>query len=210
MPIDYLALHEQYGISNALGQQAKAKAASDELWRLLAREPDSVLEVVFDYMAVGRRAEARQILEEAIRRGPGPTTAVMRKDVYPMLYYALGYLYQQDGDRNRARAQYALGAKGDPAFVFPHRVEEINILYASVDAHRSDARASYYLGNALASKDRYEEALRAWSSSFGDYPENIIAHRNFARGLWLFSGNKDRSEERRVGKECRSRWSPYH
>src|SRR3972149_12179792 len=23
-------------------------------------------------------------------------------------------------------------------------------------------------------------------------------------------GNKPRSEERRVGKECRSRWSPYH
>ena len=22
--------------------------------------------------------------------------------------------------------------------------------------------------------------------------------------------NADRSEERRVGKECRSRWSPYH
>ena len=34
---------------------------------------------------------------------------------------------------------------------------------------------------------------------------------------WLFmpyklgsSGNRVRSEERRVGKECRSRWSPYH
>ena len=25
-----------------------------------------------------------------------------------------------------------------------------------------------------------------------------------------FSGEKSRSEERRVGKECRSRWSPYH
>ena len=24
------------------------------------------------------------------------------------------------------------------------------------------------------------------------------------------SVNDDRSEERRVGKECRSRWSPYH
>ena len=23
-------------------------------------------------------------------------------------------------------------------------------------------------------------------------------------------GNPSRSEERRVGKECRSRWSPYH
>ena len=26
----------------------------------------------------------------------------------------------------------------------------------------------------------------------------------------LTTGNLDRSEERRVGKECRSRWSPYH
>src|SRR5256885_6247475 len=30
--------------------------------------------------------------------------------------------------------------------------------------------------------------------------------RAVARNLWLI----DRSEERRVGKECRSRWSPYH
>ena len=26
----------------------------------------------------------------------------------------------------------------------------------------------------------------------------------------LLSFSKARSEERRVGKECRSRWSPYH
>ena len=26
----------------------------------------------------------------------------------------------------------------------------------------------------------------------------------------LKAGDKLRSEERRVGKECRSRWSPYH
>ena len=25
-----------------------------------------------------------------------------------------------------------------------------------------------------------------------------------------YAGDKMRSEERRVGKECRSRWSPYH
>ena len=29
-------------------------------------------------------------------------------------------------------------------------------------------------------------------------------------GLEKVSGGKLRSEERRVGKECRSRWSPYH
>ena len=34
----------------------------------------------------------------------------------------------------------------------------------------------------------------------GDVMEKI---KKFARDNW-------RSEERRVGKECRSRWSPYH
>ena len=38
---------------------------------------------------------------------------------------------------------------------------------------------------------------------------NIIT--NIAIPCVLFdSGGKIRSEERRVGKECRSRWSPYH
>ena len=31
-----------------------------------------------------------------------------------------------------------------------------------------------------------------------------------AVGLMLKNSDKFRSEERRVGKECRSRWSPYH
>src|SRR5712691_8378123 len=29
-------------------------------------------------------------------------------------------------------------------------------------------------------------------------------------GLLTHAGRRSRSEERRVGKECRSRWSPYH
>ena len=33
---------------------------------------------------------------------------------------------------------------------------------------------------------------------------------NMDLSLALVAGGADRSEERRVGKECRSRWSPYH
>ena len=34
---------------------------------------------------------------------------------------------------------------------------------------------------------------------------------NFGLVLFIFTiGIQARSEERRVGKECRSRWSPYH
>ena len=41
---------------------------------------------------------------------------------------------------------------------------------------------------------------------------NIGAINSFIIGtaLGLTSGFTIRSEERRVGKECRSRWSPYH
>ena len=35
--------------------------------------------------------------------------------------------------------------------------------------------------------------------------------RFIGRGIIIFQNfPKSRSEERRVGKECRSRWSPYH
>jgi len=37
-----------------------------------------------------------------------------------------------------------------------------------------------------------------------------VALMGQARGLYTFFGHLKRSEERRVGKECRSRWSPYH
>ena len=37
-----------------------------------------------------------------------------------------------------------------------------------------------------------------------------IARLLAARGYELVLCARRRSEERRVGKECRSRWSPYH
>ena len=35
-------------------------------------------------------------------------------------------------------------------------------------------------------------------------------HKNFINELKIGDNVITRSEERRVGKECRSRWSPYH
>src|ERR1039458_4002925 len=45
-------------------------------------------------------------------------------------------------------------------------------------------------------------------------PKNLqsshLAGRGQTRAVMLFVFHEGRSEERRVGKECRSRWSPYH
>ena len=48
----------------------------------------------------------------------------------------------------------------------------------------------------LAEKGHSREALNAAIRASHEHPSRIIV--------------TTRSEERRVGKECRSRWSPYH
>jgi tetratricopeptide (TPR) repeat protein len=107
-----------------------------------------------------------------------------------MFHYTLGYVYEQDHDRERARAQYAMGAAGDSTLVFPHRVEELVVLRAAVAANPNDGRAAYYLGNVLASRDRDQEALAAWRDAVRLDPKNTIARRNLGRALWV-TGKKE-------------------
>ena len=56
--------------------------------------------------------------------------------------------------------------------------------------------------------DNYEDRVYTYSSvnendSMPYSTESTLLVREFR-------GQSGRSEERRVGKECRSRWSPYH
>ena len=62
-------------------------------------------------------------------------------------------------------------------------------------------------GNAVAAaKKPFIDSLMA------KYPMTTIEASGMAVGLpdGQMGNSEVRSEERRVGKECRSRWSPYH
>ncbi|HJQ24207.1 MAG TPA: DUF5107 domain-containing protein [Blastocatellia bacterium] len=199
VPTDYLARSEEAEIKRALNKAAASRQAKEELRRLLSRDPTCALTLAFDYAAAGQKAEGRKVLEEAIRVAEGrraPTSEQARKTgtyaghVYPMLYYALGYFYDADGEQDRATAAYAKGSQADPALVFPNRVEEIRVLQAALRARPNDARAAYYLGNVLAAKNRDEEALAAWQSARSD-AANPLAHRNLALALWRVAGHKE-------------------
>src|SRR2546429_1300242 len=60
------------------------------------------------------------------------------------------------------------------------------------------------------------EAERAGEQAVGEgFPARVVFHHRVVVGLAregdpVLGAGQLRSEERRVGKECRSRWSPYH
>ena len=62
----------------------------------------------------------------------------------------------------------------------------------------------------------YAEAAASFQKVVDYYPENKSAKNSITVANKLQEQEKAkikkkyRSEERRVGKECRSRWSPYH
>ena len=73
---------------------------------------------------------------------------------------------------------------------------------------KGDAMGSVVLGEAIG-------AIRSWS--MGETRSSQGPHATEAFGSLVFNDQvqqarlgTSRSEERRVGKECRSRWSPYH
>src|SRR2546430_6984709 len=66
-------------------------------------------------------------------------------------------------------------------------------------------------------------SLHVWMQVRNHTSSTTVPHKNLGILLWIESGSAHetlsfdpghvvlkRSEERRVGKECRSRWSPYH
>ena len=56
------------------------------------------------------------------------------------------------------------------------------------------------------------QLLAAWKTDVNRKPLVIHGARQVGKtwALKYFGQKYFRSEERRVGKECRSRWSPYH
>src|SRR3712207_9106039 len=58
---------------------------------------------------------------------------------------------------------------------------------------------------------RGRQKMREFQEAYPNPPTMQLRRVIVRGGLWVVEIHSDyRSEERRVGKECRSRWSPYH
>src|SRR6202000_3529855 len=64
----------------------------------------------------------------------------------------------------------------------------------------------------FSSRRRHTRWTGDWSSDVcsSDLPRSWVGPYGHCRNAPFHGFWPERSEERRVGKECRSRWSPYH
>src|SRR2546430_2900149 len=68
-------------------------------------------------------------------------------------------------------------------------------------------RVAYYVMGPGAENWKYADDLEAIAT---EHRKLYLTSQDSAANDVFHSGTLVRSEERRVGKECRSRWSPYH
>ena len=68
------------------------------------------------------------------------------------------------------------------------------------------------VGENILSLDEMQEIARlATRKALKGYSRPNLSFENLVLGIYHDKEcGRSRSEERRVGKECRSRWSPYH
>jgi len=181
-PLDFLAMNELYLAESALGSKRSAEKILADLTVKMRGEVESYLELAIDYGNCGFWDEAIKILLRPVN------SKTNFASTYPMLYYYLGYFYQQKGNTAEASKHFSLAAKMPTDYCFPFRLELIEALNAAIKYSSSDGRAYYYLGNLLYDLQP-EEAMKLWEKSRAIDDSFATVHRNLGWGHYRTQNN---------------------
>lgn len=160
--INNMAMNELILLGSAKGDLA-------ELSRWMKDDQQAYLELASEYMQSGQWQEAYDVLARIEAKG----------NTYPMLYYAAGYMKQQMGDNDAAKAYYVKGSQMPHDYCYPFRAEESKMLLAAIEMVPTDAKAPYYLGN-LYYEHQPQKAIELWERSRELDNTFYITHRNLA------------------------------
>ncbi|MBS7614042.1 DUF5107 domain-containing protein, partial [Candidatus Bathyarchaeota archaeon] len=145
MPLDYLVLAERYLLSS-----------DEEFKRVVFTSFQKVLEVSKGYMFAGLFEDSLTILKAALDYG-------IRN---PLIYYYIGYSYKKIGRFNDAIDYYKYGSRENIDYIFPHRLEDLEVLKDIVSSLPSDPTPHYLLGNVLFYLGRFKEGLEKWERAY--------------------------------------------
>jgi tetratricopeptide (TPR) repeat protein len=128
------------------------------------------LDLAFDLVRASLLEEALTVLQTPPMSGNDGTPALL-------LYLRADTLERMQRHDESVHA-YRQAAAASPDYVFPSRLEELQMLERATERSPSDARAPYYLGNLLYDRRRYEEAIILWQRATQLDPDFPTAWRN--------------------------------
>jgi len=128
----------------------------DEFVSLMRGAVHTYIEYALDYASAGLYKEAIQLLSYVITD---------ENNVYPMVYYSLGYFASCSGCNKDAASYYNKASQMLPDKCFPNRIEEVCILKDAINCNPGDSYAYYYLGNFWYAARQYDDAVECWEMS---------------------------------------------
>ena len=137
--------------------------------------PDMALDAAYDLIEMGRKDEARELLERYLKEG---TCVAGESDL--MVKYVLEWLAAVAG-----RPPYRGGKQQEkPDWFFPSRLWDYRILSDLWKRGDRSRNVAYGLGNFLYDRKRHEEALAMWKVAVKADPSFATAWRNLGVALW--------------------------
>ncbi len=170
-PLDFWAGNELYLARLGMGAIEEAEKQLNQLKRVMRGSVQNYLETATDYGSCGLWEEAVGLLTRFAESEKSPEAA------NPLVYYYLGYYSGKKGDHEQATRYYRRGSRMPPDYVFPFRLESIDMLRAASGHNTGDSRAPYYLGNLLFDSQP-EKAITEWEKSRQLDGSFSIVHRN--------------------------------
>jgi tetratricopeptide (TPR) repeat protein len=170
-------LYERYLLSNK-------QEDLDAFKELIRDYAHNYIEFSLDYAAAGQFDDAISILKIHTND---------KTNVYPMVYYFMGWYFDQKGMADQALECYKKASKMQDEYCFPNKIEEVLALQAACKANPSDAKAFYYLGNFWYASKQYKEAQECLEISVKLDDTYAITHRNLALLYYNKTNQKDKA-----------------
>lgn len=174
-PLDFRIRNEFFLSARESGDYEKAENLISALSEEMRDFDDNYLELAVGYLNDGLLIEAENVLHRFNGNNP-------------LFDYYLGYIHDKQGNINQASNYFKAAFEQPVDYIFPYRLETIEVLRTALKHNPNDGNAYYYIGNILYEKQP-EKAIENWENAVKHNPTLAIGFRNLGWGYYRHYGD---------------------
>lgn len=163
----------------------KDSALLEKMKKIMRHWVHGYIEYALDFASAGMYDEALALLQCHVSEITG--------NVYPVVYYAMGYFHSCKGEKREALEYYRKADKEDHSYCFPNRIEEVLILQDAMRVNPEGAKAAYSLGNFWYAARQYSDAVSCWETAAAKDPDFPTVWRNLSLAYYNKQNDKEKA-----------------